>query len=391
MLHLTEHERSKPVTLTALQRHVLAEEFRARFEPAGDGRVIVTPRDRVGFATVDDLQVIVRPKFPIRNLLTLLSEAADPYRWLDLDVASLPDTSLHDAVAALFARSCQQTFQQGILRSYHGEHQKLPFVRGRIRIDDYLRTPAPIPIPLAADVFDDDILENQILKATLAYLRSLPDLSGSTRSAILRALRAVNHVQDLHDPLRAFASISWTRQNLHYQSIIALAELILNGGSLDSARAGVSHSGFVIDMPQMVEQWARSALRTVWGLSTRSMPDHWGGHLWLDESRRLSLIPDLGVRIGDEWRFVGDVKYKALKGDAAPRDDLYQMHAYLTATGLSEGTLIYVGVAGTNRSVRISKLDRTIHIVSVDLNGAHPRHSLTGVMGRFVVPMLGAR
>src|SRR5690625_1516320 len=93
---------------------------------------------------------------------------------------------------------------------------------------------------------------------------------------------------------------------------------------------------------RMVEQWVRSQLRTAWGLSPTEIRDSSGGQLWLDDARRVELIPDLAVRSQGEWCFVGDVKYKALRSDGARQDDVYQMLAYLTATGLSDGTLIYV-------------------------------------------------
>lgn len=368
MLHLSEHTRSQPVSLTLEQQAVLSKDFQALFEPAAEGRVFVTPRDRVGIVTVGDLQISVRPKFPIRRLLQMLAEAADPYRWLDLDVSSIAETSLHDAVAALFARSCLQTFQRGVLRSYHREQQNLAYVRGRIRIQQYLQAPQPVPIPVTADLFDDDVLENQVLRAALTYLRSLPGLSPSTRSEVLRALRTVDHVQPLREPLRALRGLAWTRQNFHYRSILTLAELILAGGSLSDGASSISHSGFVIDMPRMVEQWVRSQLRTAWGLSPAQMRDSWGGQLWLDGAHRVELIPDLAVRSAGEWQFVGDVKYKALRSDGAHRDDVYQMLAYLTGTGLQEGVLIYVGIDGPNETLVLPQNRQRIQVVSINLD-----------------------
>src|SRR5699024_3181643 len=185
--------------------------------PAPEGRVIVVPQGRVGVITFEGLHVTVHPKFPIRRLLQMMAEAADPYRWLESNVESLTSTSLHDAVAALFARACLQTFERGILRAYHREHQDLQFVRGRLRIQHYVTSPHPVPIPVTADVFDDDILENQLLRAALISLRGLPNLSQSTRKVVLRALRAVDHVLPLRAPRGALDELHWTRHNLHYR------------------------------------------------------------------------------------------------------------------------------------------------------------------------------
>lgn len=376
MLHLTEHSRSTPLTLTVDQQQVLADVFNARFEPAPEGQVIVVPQGRVGVITVEGLQVTVHPKFPIRRLLQMMAESADPYRWLDSNVESLTSTSLHDAVAALFARACLQTFERGILRAYHREHQDLQFVRGRLRIQQYVASPHALPIPVTADVFDDDILENQILRAALSYLRGLPDLSQSSRKMVLRALRAVDHVLPLRDPLRALSKLVWTRHNQHYRSALTLAELVLGGGALAGGEAQITHAGFTVDMPRMVEQWVRTQLRTAWGLTSEQMREDWSGHLWLDDARRVRLNPDLAVRSGGQWRFVGDVKYKALRDDGAHRDDVYQMLAYLTATGLEDGVLVYVGIDGPNEVLRLPQLGRTIQVVSIDLDSHSPGATL---------------
>lgn len=155
-----------------------------------------------------------------------------------------------------------------------------------------------------------------------------------------------------------------------------MAELILTGGSLLEGGSSMAHSGFVIDMPMMVEQWVRSQLRAAWGLSLNQMRDSWRGQLWLDEARRVELIPDLAVRMDGEWRFVGDVKYKALRDDGAHRDDIYQMLAYLTATDLPSGVLIYVGLTGPEQVLQLPPHDQRVHAVSINLDGEDARWEL---------------
>ena len=56
---------------------------------------------------------------------------------------------------------------------------------------------------------------------------------------------------------------------------------------------------------------------------------------------RSGLKPDLVWREGSSYRFIGDAKYKRIKHDRIPNADIYQMLAYLTASGLHEGMLIY--------------------------------------------------
>lgn len=376
MLRLTEYERSEPISLTAAQLRMLKERFHARFEPADGGRIVVIPGSRVGTVVVDRLHIAVRPKLPVTRLLRLVAEAADPYLWLDLDAQSLALHSLEDAVAALFARSCLQTFQRGVLRSYHREQQSLPYVRGRMDMRKYAQSPHPLPIPVTSDVFDDDNAENQVLRAALYQLQATPALSERTRVSVGRALRAVDHVHRLRDPLRTLKMISLTRQNYYYSSALTLARMVLDGGAIRDGSRELKHSGFVIDMPRVVEQWVRVRLRRAWNLPTREMRNDWSGQLWLDGSRRIELIPDLAVRSNGAWRFVGDVKYKVLRDGGARQDDVYQMLAYLTGTGLPQGALLYAGIAGPDETLQLPLTTQRIHVVSVNLDSENPGDEL---------------
>jgi len=91
-------------------------------------------------------------------------------------------------------------------------------------------------------------------------------------------------------------------------------------------------------MSSVFERFVRRALREVTKLSERDFPDDWIGRgLALAESGAVKLVPDLGIRIGDEWRFVGDVKYKRDYGPGR-HADLYQVLAYAVATGLPDAT-----------------------------------------------------
>lgn len=382
MLILNEHAPSAPVTLSGTQRIAIEHSFAARVEHTHDGKTIVTPGSRVGAIHVDGLDIIVRPKLPVARLLTLIAEAADPYRWAGLEVPALRAHSLQDAVAALFARSCLDTFERGVVQSYRREDQQLPFVKGRMHVAAYARTPTPLPIPVTTGVFDADNLENQVLRAALDRVRTSPLVSEPTRIMAQRAWRAVAHTGKLRDPRAAVESIAWNRRNQYYRGAIALARFVLTSGSGGNLRDDHDpHSadetpGFVINMPLVIEQWVRNRLRAHWGLTDVEMPNSWGGRLWLDEARKVSLKPDLGVCIRQEWRFIGDVKYKNYADGGARPDDLYQLVSYLAATGMRTGTLVYAGAAGSSEMMRVASSGMDLSIVTIDLSAENPSDDL---------------
>lgn len=374
MLLLSEHAQSEPVSLTHLQQQQLRLHFDAVIIFAPEGKVVVTPGAKVGAATFHDLEVVVKPKLPIAQLLTLVMEIADPYRWLNQDVKALTQEDLHDALIALFAQSCIRTFERGLLQSYRKEKQELGYVRGRIRLSEYLTTPMPLPIPVTAGVFDGNNPENQILKTVLSRFRNLGQLSDETRSLVHIAWRSVEHVSLLRSPLETFRTLRWNRQNDYYKPALTLAEILLrdSGGILGSSPDNIGITGFVLDLPTVIEQWVRTRLRLHWNVNDNEMRDSWKYQLWLDRSHTVQLIPDLALRTEGTWKFVGDVKYKNLDSSGALHEDIYQLLAYLTATGLTEGTLIYAGVNSRDHSLLIEQTKQRLHIVSIDLNRTNP-------------------
>jgi 5-methylcytosine-specific restriction enzyme subunit McrC len=381
MLQLTEHTKSEPKYLTASQQRKLKDWFQADFEPTDEtGKVHVIPGSRVGGATIDGLKVSVAPKIPVHRLLTIIAETADPYRWFNVEAATTSKQDVDDALAALFVRSCQQTFESGMHRSYRRERQQLGFVRGKLLLPQTIRQFTPVPVTVETDVFDEDTPENQVLAAALQHLRRTPSLAPQTRQNAHHVWRNIKHVQPLRDPLSTAQSIVWTRHNQWYRQAVSLAVLLLSFGRVHHDLGLESIPGFVIDMPLVIEQWVRVTLRTAWGLTEQQMPDSWKNSLWLDQARRVELQPDLAVRNLGRWSFVGDVKYKILpttaRNTGANRNDIYQMLAYLTATGLTDGVLIYAGTEGSDEVITVGPTQQKIRIISLDLSAKDSRSLL---------------
>lgn len=239
----------------------------------------------------------------------------------------------------------------------------------------------PVPVTVETDVFDDDTSENQVLAAVLRQLRTAPSLSTVTQRRAHHVYRDIKHVAQLRDPLRAAQDIVWKRHNQWYQQAISLAALLLSFGRVDHDVGKESVPGFFIDMPRVIEQWIWVTLRRAWRVDQHEMRVSWKSSLWLDEARQVELQPDLAIRRNGAWDFVGDVKYKVLpvtptRKSEANRNDIYQMLAYLTATGLTEGVLIYAGIGVRDETITVRQLGASIHVVSLDLISEHAKNTL---------------
>lgn len=369
MLQLTEWETSGPLTLTSSQRHVLETRFEAVVTATGHGdEVRVRPGGVVGSVSVGGVPIVVRPKIPIDRVLFMTAYAADPFRWEEnwSTIAGVDD--LEDGMAALFVAACRRTLQRGLLRSYRTVDADLPMLKGRVRWNVQARRPAPLPIASRFQVHDDDIAENRVLREALAVLRHSRLTDPALAAGVERLWRSLEHVQPLRNPLSDLDAITWTRQNEHYLQVLGLARVVLENSMADLAGGAVGTVGFTLRLHDVFERFVRTALREAAGLTQTEFPDSWRGRgLSLAGSGQVPIAPDLGVRIGGRWLFVGDVKYKSDTGPGHEAD-LYQLLAYATTTGLTEATLIYAQGPRAQITHEVRHVKKRLHLRHLDLS-----------------------
>lgn len=379
MLQLTEWQTSGPLTLTSSQRHVLETRFDAVVRATGHSdEVTVRPGGVVGSVSVGGVPIVVRPKIPIDRVLFMTAYAADPFRWEENWSAIAGVDDLEDGMAALFVAACRRTLQRGLLRSYRTVDADLPMVKGRVRWNVQARRLAPLPVASRFQVHDDDITENRILREALAVLRHIRLTDPALAAGVDRLWRSLEHVRPLWEPLAALETLTWTRQNDHYRQVLGLARAVLENSMADLAGGVVGTVGFTLRLHDVFERFVRTALREAVALTETEFPDSWRGKgLSLAESGQVPLVPDLGVRVGGQWRFVGDVKYKRDDG-SGHESDLYQLLTYATATGLPEATLIYAQGPRARIAHEVRHAQKRLYVRHLDLS-ASPQEVLNQV------------
>lgn len=362
-LHLTEWERSGPFALDSLAREVLEQQFQAQVTTAGPQLYAVTAGGRVGTVTVGDLTITVSPRFGIDRVLFMIAYANDPYTWREQTSALGAAAGLVDGMATLFVRACAPLMAQGLLRDYRPVEQDAAMVKGRVRWERQLRRVAPVPLALRYEVHDDDTVENRLIRAAAAVLRTLVQ-SPSPAAHLARLWRHVSHLRPLTDPLAAFDRVRWTRRNAHYRGILDLARIILAGHMIDIRPGRAPVGAFTLVMHDIFEAFVRRALfgedGVGWDHAAQPKP-----RLDLDDAGRVPLIPDLARCSGARWHFVGDVKYKRDNDDH--NADIYQVLAYAVAARLPEATLIYAAGPSTTTTHVMSAVGVSIHVHRLDL------------------------
>lgn len=374
---LREHQYSGPFPLTISERKVLRELVpEVALIEGGDagGMFQINPGNAVGAVQIGDRRFELRPKMDIDRLFFLLSYSMNPKHWKESSFRFEHREDIFEAVVQGFAYQLEMALRQGQLSGYTEMEEAIQTVRGRIRFNDHIRDRHGLipPIECRFDEFTQDIELNRQIKSAIVRLGRIRVRDEDTRRRIRVLEAAFSNVSYMsYDPARLLPEVSFNKLNEHFRPSLEFARLILQSRSLGARSGGVYGEAFLLDLSEVFENFVVKSLRESLGLSDRSFPQQCRGrNLYLDHSQELKLRPDISWWDGGSCVFVGDVKYKRTSpAGRALHPDMYQLLAYMTATDLPSGTLIYAkgeapqkiyGLLGTNKSVEVRTMDLSV-------------------------------
>ncbi|MGE3726437.1 MAG: McrC family protein [Candidatus Sericytochromatia bacterium] len=382
-LVLREYETQDKIALDAQQVKLLLnlrKPLNLEITPAWGGLYTLKANACVGVVQSANFRLQIKPKIPVTNLFFLLAYASGLTLWPNFQAEYQASEDIYEILALCFARSVSQLLRQGILQGYRTEAEALNMLRGRIdfalQIREYFgRIP---PIQCEYQLFTEDIPENQILAATLRVLNQVRFRSSQLNQQLAQQARQLGGVSLLQRPLLTLSQMQWTRLNQRYAPALSLARQILQHAGFSENLGEVKASSFIVDMNRAFEDFVVIALREALQLDAKSFPQNaTGRYLYLDEHRDIHLKPDLSWWQGRDCLFIGDVKYKRTQQGLAKREDIYQLLAYLDATQLNWGLLIYAETSAKPH-VYTLKSGKSIDAVALDLL-ATPQEILTQI------------
>ncbi|MYE65819.1 MAG: hypothetical protein F4011_04475 [Acidimicrobiaceae bacterium] len=348
----------------------------------------VSAHNYVGSINVAGLQVLVRPKIPLRNLFLLLEVGLRPQDWHDEAVRFETTGDLLPTLVSFFARTTETTLARGLYHSYREQHDQLVALRGRVDIARQLTQPGVvIPTACRYTEFTADLIENSYLKAAVARSLRVARVQAIDRRRLMQHLVTLEDVGDVRHHHSDHDRVVFGRLNEHYRPALRLARLVLANLTLQDTVGETQASSFMLDMNALFERFVAERLqRALRGRLDVKAQDHDR----LDEERTIAIRPDLVFRTAGAPSFVADIKYKLTDHAAAGRHpDYYQLLAYTTALNLPEGVLIYcldanrlddpdndnlsAGAQATGapaiRSIRVRHTDKVLHTYALDLSG----------------------
>jgi 5-methylcytosine-specific restriction enzyme subunit McrC len=328
------------------------------------GEFVIKADSKIGFISVQGVQVNVAPRFPVYNVFYFLGLLDE----LKLDPEKVEISASEDFLAVLFQsfiQSVQKATRKGLISGYVNREDSIPVLKGRVDFSRQFKNHLGqyYPFEVSFDDFVEDVPENQILKKALQI-----SLKYGLQSRNLRN-QAHNLLFNFKDTSDVQVVPTWnaSRLNSHYWDALRIAELIISGNGFHENSGDVLINGFSIDMYKVFEEFVAKQLATrVNNPSDRLVTQK---ILPLDVGGLYKEKPDIiWYRDGRPFQVL-DTKYKKPEGETQQRDsldDLRQVISYASLLGLKQAHLVY-GVAGNARSIETRQEGITVYTHGLDL------------------------
>ena len=287
-----------------------------------------------------DLSLTIQPKVPLDNLFRMLELAYN----INIEtpsgqVQANSLTDFYERLAHILAKRILLRARQGLHRAYIPQQERLTTIRGRLNIQQSIRTPWQATLPCDYQIHTADIADNQILAWTVGRIIQSRQCSPRTLPTIRRAYRTF-HGTVTQTPFNAADCLNrlYHRLNDDYRPLHGLCRFFLE-------QSGPSHQvgsqimiPFLINMAQLYEKFVAQWLR-------QNLPPHLSlkeqENVAVDNSGNFQINIDLVItdKNSGQTRFVLDTKYKA--PDKPSTSDLYQIAFYARAKNSPRALLIY--------------------------------------------------
>jgi 5-methylcytosine-specific restriction enzyme subunit McrC len=166
---------------------------------------------------------------PIQNIYYLLSYAWDKLEESEMvAVDDLESKEMADLFAEVLCNGLTVLHKRGLDRGYVPHLENTPRIKGKIHFNDslkrtFFRTPSLI---CEYDELTYDVLQNQILKATLERLLRVEGLDEGTRTKVGLRLRQLDLISSIRLEKKHFSTVRVHANNRFYDFLLKLCRLI---------------------------------------------------------------------------------------------------------------------------------------------------------------------
>ncbi|MCA9705457.1 MAG: hypothetical protein KDK70_06405 [Myxococcales bacterium] len=352
-LSLREHE-AREVALAEHDVSFLQEHFRRVIvvrPTTRPGRYELKAKAIAGTIVGPSLELRIRPKCGLRNLFGMLSHVHHLAKLRPELVHQAEDEDLRGLLVIILVQHLETLVRGGLRRGYVEDEARLPVLRGRLALDQQLRTMPGGTLTIACryEDYTADLPINQVIGYTLSQIGGTgsPQLDQRVRRSKVAFARLTPRRFRPSD----LEQFTYDRLNAHYEVIHGICRLILQARGAEDAPGALPMGSFLVNMntlfQEFVATWFERNLPAPWRMRAQ------GAHS-LDRQGWIKIFPDLLLYHDRELRLVADTKYKLCRGEASS-GDLYQALAYCRALRVRGAVLLYPDVD-----------DRHLHLVIAD-------------------------
>lgn len=322
---------------------------------------------------------------PIRNIYYMLSYA---YRTLNLSEYKQVGTENFENVKELYAEilsiGIPVLIRGGLSKDYISVEETSNVIKGKIDINATIKKNSLVnkKVAVVYDEFSENILLNQIIKATLVYLSRSNKISLKMRRVFYGLLPYFTEVSDVELDLKLWKNVRYNRQNIRYQFIVDVCrylyeQLLFDESSAsqmmkevqDEQRLSSLYEKFTYAFFQRETKYKVSHPQIYWSVDdgfTDALPIM-QTDLVLQKDKRTLIV---------DTKFYSENMVARFKGGAAKQvsGNLYQIFTYINnwkkvPDETVAGMLLYAKTTALNQPNHIYNIKgNQIFVVSLDLH-----------------------
>ncbi len=298
----------------------------------------IRAKNFTGIINVGDLIINIKPKIGLNNLFFLINYCYKlPFRF-DEEAPMEQSYEIFNYYIYLFANATKEIIRKGVYRRYLDKVENTIYLKGRLLIEQNIRNTIVDKTKNVCkfDEYTENVLENHILKYITKKLIRIVDnkeIKNTLRynllylNAIDRSIKVTNN---------DFDKIIYTRLNKNYEYPLNLAKFFINNIFIKDILGSKRVSSFLVDMNKLFESFVFMALQEK--LESSIYKVVYQKSLFLDDSRKIKIFPDILIQKKGKASIVIDVKYKIENNYI--NSDIYQLIAYCKRMNIRNGIIV---------------------------------------------------
>lgn len=317
-------------------------------------------------------EINLSPRFDIENVFAMLEYAYDidskRFKFTDgLANCSRLD-EFYEIIANTLAKNILDRGRRGFYRAYKHESSQLPYIRGRLDINNTILRPWEIKPQCNYEEHTFDVIENQILLWTIQRIlhsglcteRSLPQIRRAYRT--LQGL-ATPVPCNPNDCVKRF----YNRLNFDYEPLHGLCRFFLEQSGPTHKVGERTIQPFLVDMPYLYElfvtKWLevhKSYLPPEYSIKAKKRAS-------IGQGKKVNFEIDLVLYKNGKAYCVFDTKYKM--PDEIKKDDFNQVVTYAALMDCHNAFLIYPKLSNSLVDAPLPGGDIRVRTLTFSLSG----------------------